>query len=123
MAICGSILAGTGMPDCIILGDSQWYRGCSSHFEVEIFKNKEKGHANHSKVEKVAGSMAEAIIVVYMRKSNRPNRIRGNWSIKQCFHKHDTCERPQFAVKSSCDQKVITVVVMWTNERIWRARL
>ena len=81
-------------------------------------KNKEKGHANHSKVEKVAGSMAEAIIVVYMRKSNRPNRIRGNWSIKQCFHKHDTCERPQFAVKSSCDQKVMTVVVMWTNERI-----
>ena len=41
-------------------------------------KNKEKGHANHSKVEKVAGSMAEAIIVVYMRKSNGPNRIRGN---------------------------------------------
>ena len=78
-------------------------------------KNKEKGHANHSKVEKVAGSMAEAIIVVYMRKSIGPD---SNWSIKQCFHKHDTCERPQFAVKSSCDQKVMTVVVMWTNERI-----
>ena len=115
MALCGSILARTGMPDCIILGDSQWYRGCSSHFEEEIFKNKENGHANHSKVEKVAGSMAEAIIVVYMRKSIGPD---SNWSIKQCFHKHDTCERPQFAVKSSCDQKVMTVVVMWTNERI-----
>ena len=120
MALCGSILAGTGMPDCIILGDSQWYKGCSSHFEVEIFKNKEKGHANHSKVEKVAGSMAEAIIVVYMRKSNGPDRIRGNWSIKQCFHKHDTCERPQSTVESSRDQKaygLVTVVVTWTKER------